>query len=295
MIILNEREYAQKCLDTYSYGENIYETLQILAKYYYADGLRAKRIEKKLLEFLQENYPRYSSNMLKWQETVEKISRRAGKYPLYEDAGVMITQAELDTIDAIEEKKGKPVLRRLAFTLLCLAKLANQRHDKNNGWVNTEAKDIFQMAHISASKVRQYQMLGDLGMMGLLEFPKKNDNLSNRVTFINDDSPYVLTITDFRELGYEYLLYLGENYIRCASCGMLVKNSLKKPRRYCSNCAGYNTNEIQTKICIDCGQTFDISNTNKKSVRCESCQNIKNKEDTRRRAIKYRSKCNDIC
>ena len=67
MVILNEREYAEKCLDTYSYGENIYATLQILAKYYYADGLRAKRIEKKLLEFLRENYPRYQSNISKWQ------------------------------------------------------------------------------------------------------------------------------------------------------------------------------------------------------------------------------------
>jgi len=274
MIILNEREYAEKCLSTYSYGDNIYETLQILAKYYYSDGLRVKRIEKKLLEFLQSNYPRYSSNILKWQDTVEKISRRAGKYPLYENAEVMITKAELDTIAGIEEKKGKPVLRRLAFTMLCLAKLANQRNEKNNGWVNTSVKEIFDMAHISATNERKYQLLGDLGIIGLIEFPKKNDNLSNRVTFVNDDSPYVLTISDFRELGYEYLLYCGDNYVRCANCGRLFKGVKNGSKKYCNDCTGYLTYPQKTLICLDCGCTFETKMSNTRTIRCESCQRI---------------------
>ena len=177
MIILNERVFAEKCIDTYSYGDNIYETLQILAKYYYTEGLRAKRIEKKLIEFLQENYQRYQSNITRWQETAEKLSRKAGKYPLYENNEILITKDELSVIDNIEEPNGKTDLRRIAFTLLCLAKLYNARNVNNNGWVNTDAKDIFKMAHVSVSKKRQFQIFGDLQILGLIDsvdsFPAK--------------------------------------------------------------------------------------------------------------------------
>ena len=33
------------------------------------------------------------------------------------------------------------VLERLAFTMLCLAKLNNIKNPKNNGWVNAESKE----------------------------------------------------------------------------------------------------------------------------------------------------------
>jgi len=272
MIILNEREYAETCINTGDVGENVYITLQILAKYYYEQGMRTKRIEKALLEFLKENYKRYHANILKWQETVERISRRAGKYPLYDISEILITQAEIDTINSIEESNGRTELKRLAFTILCLAKLANKRNVKNNGWVNEDAKDIFKMAHISASKLKQYQMLGDLGLLGLLEFPKKNDNLSNRVTFVNDDSPYVISI------------------VRCASCGRLIKNNKAKTKKYCSECAGYQTWDTKTIICVDCGKTFDVDAKNNQTNRCNNCYDKYRRNKIRENVQNYRSK-----
>lgn len=44
-----------------------------------------------------------------------------------------------------------------------------------------------------------------------------------------------LFVSDFRKLGYEWRLYQGENYIRCAGCGILVKNTNGR-RRFCKEC-----------------------------------------------------------
>jgi len=49
----------------------------------------------------------------------------------------------------------------------------------------------------------------------------------------------VLKISDFRELGYEYLSYIGSGkFTRCEVCGRLVRNKSKTcPPKYCNECA----------------------------------------------------------
>lgn len=45
-----------------------------------------------------------------------------------------------------------------------------------------------------------------------------------------------LSVADFRELGYEYLNYIGEeNFIRCSKCGKLTKRTGKR-NKYCFKC-----------------------------------------------------------
>jgi len=49
----------------------------------------------------------------------------------------------------------------------------------------------------------------------------------------------VLKISDFRELGYEYLSYIGSGkFTRCEVCGRLVRKKSKyAPQKYCIDCA----------------------------------------------------------
>lgn len=231
MIVLNEKEYAEQCLKSKTIGDKPFFTLSILAKYYYhCHGYRKKKITDLLISFISECYPRYSCNRADWDAHIEKLATSAGKYTLFEIDGIWITRAELDTIEGIHNK----VLERLAFTMLCLAKLGNARNSKNNGWVNYTAKDIYSMARISCSVIDRYEKLSQLNQLSLLEFPKKNDNLSSRVTYVDDDSEKVLFIYDFRELGYEYLKYKGENFIRCRECDILVRNNKCGDKKYCS-------------------------------------------------------------
>lgn len=277
MIILNEKEYAEECLKSKTINNKPFITLSVLAKYYYhCYGYRKKKITELLIDYMNKHYPYYSSNKSSWDENIEKLAANAGKFTLFEIDGIWITKAELETIQNIHNK----VLERLAFTMLCLAKLNNIKNPQNQGWVNTDAKEIFSLARISCSVVNRYERFGMLNQINLLEFPKKNDNLSSRVTFINDESEKVLFISDFRELGYEYLKFTENgNFIRCQDCGILIRNNKAGTKKYCSACAGYTPQETKTIVCVDCGEEFEVPGNNKRTTRCNICYDIHRKEN----------------
>lgn len=285
MIVLDERKYAENCLRDGSINDNPFFTLSILAKYYYHYlGFRKKKIIKLLLEFLEKNYPKYELNKYTWQTSVEKLAARAGKFPLFEIAGVSITKSELDTIANIHNK----VLERLAFTMLCLAKFGNAKNDSNNNWVNLDSKEIFKLARISCKANEREIKIGQLYQMGLLEFSKRNDNLNCRVTFVDNDSEGVVFISDTRELGYEYLKYKGENFIRCADCGILTRGNKNGTKRYCKDCSAYTPQKTKTIICVDCGKDFIVAGNNKRQTRCNDCYAQYRKEKVRQNVQKYR-------
>lgn len=278
MIILNEKKYAENCIRNGLIDSKPYKTLFILAKYYYhCFDYRKKKITSLLIDYLSKYYPRYELNEFSWQTSVEKIAANAGSFELFEISGVKITKSEMETILGLKNK----VLERLAFTMLCLAKLNNIKNPRNNGWVNADSKEIFSYARICCKSLEREIKIGQLWKKGLLEFSKRNDNLNCRVTFINDDSEEELFISDFRELGYEYLLYKGENFIRCADCGILIRNNKAGTKKYCKDCAIYTPKGSKKVICVDCGKEFETSSKNSKSTRCRECQNLMNREKKR--------------
>ena len=290
MIILNEKEYVEEhYLKNNEVDEKPYDTLSLLARYYYhCLGYKKKRIQQLLSEYLSENYPRYSVSRYMWDETIERIAGKAGKHPLYEIDCVWITQTELDTLDKVEDQK----MQLVSFTLLCLAKLYNLRNPKNNGWVNNDTKEIFDLARVNISLEDRDYMLHDIHMLGLIDFPRQTGNLANRVVFINDNSEKVLRITDFRELGREYLFYKGGNFIRCSGCGLLIPK--KTNTRYCQNCSGMKPEPVEKSsnmkevTCIDCGKTFLVSAKNTKTCRCNECQIIYRRNCNRERMKRER-------
>lgn len=283
MIVLNEKEYAEECIRNDTITDKPFYVLSTLAKYYYhIHGFRKKKIMALLTEFMEKNYPRYDCKKLDWDNSIEKIAANAGKYTLFEIDGVWITEDELNTIANIHNK----VLERLAFTMLCLAKLNDLKNPNNNGWVNLDAKSIFTLARISGSVESRYERLGSLYQLSLLELPKKNDNLSCRVTFINNDSGKKIFISDFRELGYEYLKYKGENFIRCRECGILVRGNKAGTKKYCSACSAYTPKETKIISCVDCGNTFVVAGNNKRTIRCGECQSKHTREYDRKRKAK---------
>lgn len=294
MIILNEREHAENCLKNGFVDTKPFNTLSILAKYYYHYcGFRKKKIIALLIDYLSKYYPRYELNEFSWQTSVEKIASNAGRYKLYEIQGIKITESEMNTIKGINNK----VLERLMFTMLCLAKLGNAKNQKNNGWVNTDSKDIFNYARISCRVNEREIKIGKLWQMGLLEFSKRNDNLNCRVTFIDDNSNEVLFISDFRELGYEYLMYNGGNFIRCADCGILSRGNKTGTKKYCRNCTTYTPVQTKSIKCIDCGKVFDVNSKNNKTCRCNECQTVRNinlnRVASKERMRKYRASQTD--
>lgn len=205
--------------------------LSIYARYlYHEQNLRKAGIIKELNLFMENNYPHY--NPVDWTAHFEKYTNKAGKYPLCKCTGVWITAGELKTITEIHDK----VLERLAFTLLCLAKFSNFRNPNNNNWVNYTNGEIYSIACINTTAFEKDIKLNTLKELGLIEYAKKVNSLNIQVLYIEEDSEKKLFISDFRKLGYEWRLYKGEKYIRCAACGILAKNTNGK-RKYCKDCA----------------------------------------------------------
>ena len=166
---------------------------------------------------MASNYKNY--NPVKWDITLDYEVKRAKKKSLVMITGIPVTKGELETIQKVKSKQ----LQRIAFTLLCVAKFNNMVNEKNHNWVNRESKEIFSLTHMQKSRKEQSLMMNDLRTLGLIKYSKIVDNVNVTVNFVDNESEVVLLIDDCRELGYEYLKYLGEKFINCQDCGRLVK------------------------------------------------------------------------
>lgn len=243
-IVLNEKDFAKNAIQNCILGQKPGETLMRVAKYYYSEGYKKSEIAPMLESFMIKCDP--TINTVKWGETIEGISKSAAKSKLIEIDGVPITKAELDLCDQIDGKQ----MKRLLFTLICLAKLHNMMNPDNNNWVNKEDKDIFKLANVVTSLKRQSLMLNDLRELGLIKFSRKVDNININVTCLDNDGDPELIISDYRNLGYQYLRYCGEPYFECQSCGLVIKKT-SNSRKYCHDCA----EEMNRKRAAETGET----------------------------------------
>lgn len=268
-MILNEALYAQKLLNNEATDPKPFFALSILARYYYhKQHYRKKKSKQLLYTYLCEHYMLDGGQLLRWNDTIDKLVTNAKKYPLHEINGISITANEMATIDSVTGA----AMKRLAFTALCLAKLGNLRRPKNNGWVNDSDRDVFKLANISCSALERQVKIGTLYKNGLFEFTKRNDDLRFRVTYIDNDSEEVMFVDDLRELGYQYVNYHEEGkYVKCSECGVYIKKQPGRKKPYCKNCATPSVNNKRPVRCMDCNNVFWISNMNRESKRCPFC------------------------
>lgn len=235
-IVLKEHEWAENMIRSKSLGKKPSETLSRVARYYIDKGYNKKDTRKLLDTFLIQCDP--ESSLPKWSDTLDNALNRALKHEAVCIEGIDITKPEMDKIDALDGKQ----IRRLAFTLLCLAKYWVTVMPNSDNWVNNKDNEIMALANINTSIKRQGAMYWSLRACGMVQFSKKVDNTNVRVCFV-EDGEIVLHITDFRNLGYQYLKYHGEPYFECKNCGITTKydnpnnkNSYAK-QKYCRPCA----------------------------------------------------------
>lgn len=238
-IILDEYEWVKEAMQRRELGRKPSETLGRVAKYYIENKYSKKETRRMLDIFLMQCDP--DASLAYWSDALDKMVQSAHKYPLIRLEGVGVSATELEHIGELKSRQ----IRRLAFTLLCVAKYWNSVSANNNGWVNTADKDLMAMANVSTSIQRQSAMFGTLRELGYIKFSKKIDNLNVQVKFIDDGDP-VLFVRDFRNLGYQYLKFYDEAFYECANCGITekIRNPGKgRTPKYCAQCAM----EIQTK------------------------------------------------
>ena len=235
-IVLNEYDWAERAIKDKALGKKPYEALSRVAKYYTYKNYARKEVRRLLDEFLLQCEP--AASLVTWSDTLDSATKYATKYPLIMIDEILVTKPEMEKIDALPGKQ----LRRLAFTLLCISKYLYTVSESTNYWVNTPDNEIMKMANINTSIKRQSSMFGQLKDAGMIRFSKQIDNLSVQVLFA-EAGDVALRVTDFRNLGYQYMKYHGEPYFECANCGITTKitnpenkNSSWK-QKYCSSCA----------------------------------------------------------
>lgn len=228
--ILNEREWVENVIHSHTLGRNASTTIGRVAKYYFCEGYPKKEISKLVGDFMLRCDP--SVNLIRWQDTIEYRVNMADRYPLVDITGIHITRKEMDLVEKLDGKQ----LQRLMFTLLCVAKYNNAVNPKNSNWVNTQMKDIFTLSNLRPCAKRRLLMINDLLRLGYISMSSIVDNVSVHIQIVDnseDDSDII--ITDFRNLGNQYLMYCGEDYIVCRSCGLVVKRTGRR-QIYCNTC-----------------------------------------------------------
>lgn len=236
-IVLNENEWAEEKIKSSDLGDNTYETLCRVAKYYISNGCSKDYTEQILNKFLIQCDS--SVVLVRWSNAIQNAVKYAVKYPPVNIDSIKVTKSEMDFIDSIESAQA----RRLAFALLCIAKYYDAVRETNNHWVSTKDSLVMSMANVKTSMKRQCALFRRLNEIGFLEFAKRVDNISTRICFLDkerDDDEVVLEVTDFRNLGYQYLMYKGEPFYRCENCGIVTKIDAKKTSnrlKFCKECA----------------------------------------------------------
>lgn len=284
-LILNEKNEAERIINTGDVGSKVNETLSLLSRYYRYEGYKTKEIIKFLSDFMTNNYVNYNPD--DWEKIINRYAK-SSKYILVQIDSIPVTKNELLSISQIKDKK----LEKLAFTLLVLAKFGNMRNAENNNWVLVDEYDVLQRARIRGSLVAQYSCFYDLAKMDLITYSRRVDNINVRVGFVDNDSEIVLNITDLRELGYQYLMHKGKKYIKCAECGIVMKPTSNKSnnQKYCKDCAGYQPIGYKIINCCDCGKPFKVSAKATNVIRCDECQLIYRRKKVSDNVKRYRSK-----
>lgn len=229
-IVLNEKACAEHAIANFTLGSKPIETLGRVARYYYSEGYKKREIGSLLEDFMLKCDP--TINIVKWQATIDRQVNSADKYELIDIPGVAVTKSEMEQIKKIEGK----LLQRLMFTMLCLAKYGNAINPNNNSWVNRKDKEIFSLANITITTKRQSLMINDLWTLGYIGYSRVVDNININVKIVDDESPVELFVTDFRNLGNQYMRYCGEKYIECQCCGVVIRKD-SNVQRYCRDCA----------------------------------------------------------
>lgn len=249
-IVLDEYKWAENAIREKSLNGKPFETLSRVAKYYTYKNLSSKQVRSMLDKFLLQCAPGVS--LVSWSGLLDSAVKYASKNPIIMMDGIDIYASEMDAIDSLHGVQ----LQRLAFTLLCVAKYLYAVSPKTQYWVNTPDNEIMRMANLKLSLKKQGDAYSQLRDAGLIKFSKAIDNLSVQVLFAEQDGDNVLTVSDYRNLGYQYMMFHGGNFFICECCGLVEKNKgcgeRGRPKKYCQTCAATistrkNVNNVMCK------------------------------------------------
>lgn len=250
MLVFDEKEYAEKILNSKSYNTVKTQGRErcILVRYLTSLNYSEEDI-KKVLMSIPIAGGEYLSNKDK-ESICSKILNKANEYDFVTNINVNIYEEEMDVIMSLEDKD----LRHLLFIYLIYYKWAsNVKHlkffsKKNNIVMVVENNsDLWKLAGISKLRVSErYRLCNMLYNLGLYKIDNFKSHNYIYIPFIKNDGKVVINISNYNNLIGEILLFENpDDYKRCIVCGTVIKKT-RSPKKYCQECA-YKENLRKTK------------------------------------------------
>lgn len=240
-IVLNEHEWAEEMLESTQIGKKPFDTIRCISRYYFDLGYKRREVRRAIDKFVFRCGENPTSK--RWSDKIDSAITMAQKNKAIIIENIIITKPEMTVIESLESVQ----VQKLAFTLLCLAKYRNAVSTFSDSWVSCKDNEVMRMANIHASVRRQSEYYHVLMENAIIRPSKKIDNTNIQVLFAEDGEP-AMRVNDFRNLGYQYLMYHGDQkFFVCQNCGIITKKKKDAPaeesqirgrkQKYCSECA----------------------------------------------------------
>jgi hypothetical protein len=232
-VIINELEIYNKAIQKNELSDKPLETLRILAKGYFRDGMDKEQILNKLHKFMIDNYVGYKQT--KWQKILEDLIKTVSKYESFQllnIESVSITIGEWDNILALNDK----LLERLAFVMLVYQKINIIKNPKSSGWINNCISDIFREAKVGYTGDEQKKLLYKLYENKYILMKNVCDGNSIKINYIDSESKEYIYIGSFENvISYYYEYKNNEIWKECELCKKRFKLKTKNsPQKYCN-------------------------------------------------------------
>ena len=242
-LIGNEVKYSEKHLlnKTVEDKHNPVKTVVILIKYFFLiKEYSISQIKKEIKQFMQdaevELDDKYLDDLIK--------TNTSSKTTINKLESINITQAEMETIKELGQTEQQ---RKILFVLLCWYKIKVGVGYADDGTIKVEYTHLNADAHVSMSKAKREEMLGYFYECGLIGLGMGQMAKKIKLYYVNNDSPVIMTITEFDCLDVYYKWYKG-------GC----KGRLK----ICNNCLDlYISNSNNGKYCEDCAKDIKTQQT----------------------------------
>lgn len=283
-IKFNERSAIEEMLSAGFVDENnIKKTIYDLAKYnFHVKGMDDQQSYNDILKYITERCPSIIEAGI--YKDIDECIRNAKKRDFRMVHEVCITQSELNFIKQLGDIKQE----KAAFVMLAVAKYYNILKNTDYDSAFMTHTDICKMARITIKKDDRAVFMQFAYEKNVLYRHTYASSTVKKLTFVShdDSDPVVLRLKerDYDDLAYAYLAYLTPHkFRRCVSCGRWIRRD-GKDRMVCKNCSDKTTEEkspIKSVFCVDCGREIYVDIHNKRTCRCDECQEIKIKEQKR--------------
>jgi len=250
LMVLNELEYAKKIIESQRIDENHRGSdLAILARYFIYQGKNYKEARKYLEEFCVNNIKYF--NIVVDYHNIDYAINQAKKYKITDPINIIITHQEISSIQINNNLD----YQRFLFTLLVLAKQKKYNPNKTKFkespkfvglYYNQGLKEVFKHAGLKWNENFKNKMLFDLRNNSKhIEMVIPSGSII--LKFSSENGYPALIISDFRNIGLQYLKYIGNKKIgECQSCHIIFMKRSNK-QILCKECSESNVLMIKRR------------------------------------------------